>query len=155
MWMLSTRRPNDSVSDLAQLQGRLTRLMNESFGPWPAVGDGGTLASAWVPAVDVFENQEAIRIMAELPGVRPEDVRISLENSTLTLRGEKKQVAEENTERVHRYERAYGTFERTFTLPSTVDHERIQADYENGILTITLPKVERARPKEIPVSVRP
>lgn len=93
--------------------------------------------------------------MAELPGVRPEDVRISLENSTLTLRGEKKQVAEENTERVHRYERAYGTFERTFTLPSTVDHERIQADYENGILTVTLPKVERARPKEIPVSVRP
>lgn len=153
MWMLTTRRPNDPGSDLAQLQGRLTRLMNESFGPWPALGDGGTIASAWVPAVDVFEDQEAIRIMAELPGVRPEDVKISLENTTLTLRGEKKQVAEEKTERVHRYERAYGTFERTFTLPSTVDTDRIQANYENGILTVTLPKVERARPKEIPVDV--
>lgn len=152
MWTLTTRRP-DGSPDLEQLQGRrFTQFMNETFGPG-FFGDHGTLASAWVPAVDVFEDQEAIKITAELPGVKPEDVKISLEHSTLTLRGEKKQRAEEKMERVHRYERTYGMFERTFTLPTTVDHERIEANYGDGILTVTLPKVERARPKEIPVKV--
>lgn len=149
MWMVSTRRPAD---ELAQFQGRLNRMMNEVFGPWPAGAENGAIGSAWVPAVDVFENQEGIKLVAELPGVKPEDVKISLENNALTLRGEKKQVAEEQAERVHRYERTYGTFERVFTLPSTVDADRIEANYENGILTIALPKVERARPREIPVT---
>jgi HSP20 family protein len=79
-------------------------------------------------------------------------VKISLENSTLTLRGEKKQAAEEKTERVHRYERSYGRFERVFTLPSTVDADRIEATFEDGVLTVMLPKTERARPREIPVN---
>ncbi len=92
-------------------------------------------------------------MVAEVPGVTPEDVRISLENNLLTIRGEKKQQAEEQSERVHRYERSYGAFERTFALPSTVDHDRIQASYQNGILTVSVPKAERARPREIPVGV--
>jgi HSP20 family protein len=101
----------------------------------------------------VFEDKEAIKIVAEVPGVTPEDVRISLENNLLTIRGEKKQQAEEHSERVHRYERSYGAFERTFAPPSTVDHDRIQAGYQNGILTVSVPKAEGARPREIPVSV--
>jgi HSP20 family protein len=155
MWTLATRRPNAGATDVANLHGRLNRLMNETFGTWPfgLFGEDGTIASAWVPPVDIFEDNESLKIMAELPGVRPEDVRISHEDSTLTIRGEKKQFAEEKTERVHRYERTYGTFERTFSLPSTVDAERIQASYQNGVLTVLLPKVERAKPREIPVQV--
>jgi HSP20 family protein len=94
-----------------------------------------------------------VKILAELPGVKPEDVKLSLENNLLTIRGEKKQQAEERTERVHRYERSYGVFERSFALPSTVDPDKISASFQNGILTVTVPKAERARPREIPVSV--
>jgi HSP20 family protein len=92
-----------------------------------------------------------VKIVAEVPGVKPEDVKLSLENNLLTIRGEKKQEAEERSERVHRYERSYGAFERAFMLPSTVDGDKISAEYQNGILTILVPKAERARPREIPV----
>jgi HSP20 family protein len=101
----------------------------------------------------VFEDKETVKIVAEVPGVRPEDVKLSLENNLLTIRGEKRQQAEERNERVHRYERSYGTFERSFALPSTVDPDKITATYENGVLTVIIPKVERARPREIPVRV--
>lgn len=148
MWMMTTRRPEN---ELATMQGRVNRLFNEMLGPWPYGPEGGAINSAWLPPVDVFEDKEGIKLTAELPGVKAEDVKISLENQTLTLRGEKKQIAEETVEKVHRYERSYGSFERTFTLPSTVDSERIQATFEDGILTVTLPKVEKAKPREIPV----
>jgi HSP20 family protein len=147
MWMVPTRR-----GELANDLMRMNTLVNEVFGSWPLEREAATLGSAWAPPVDVFENADAIKIMAELPGVKVEDVKISLENNRLTLRGEKKQIAEETTEKVHRYERAYGAFERTFTLPGIVDSERIQATYQDGILTVTLPKAERAKPREIPVS---
>jgi HSP20 family protein len=88
----------------------------------------------------------------ELPGVNPEDVRLSLENNILTIRGEKKQESEESNERVHRFERTYGMFERTFALPNTVDAEKIEARYENGVLLVSIPKAERAKPREIRVT---
>jgi HSP20 family protein len=100
----------------------------------------------------VFEDKDAVKIVAELPGVKPEDVKLSLENNLLTIRGEKKQEAEERTDQVHRYERSYGSFERAFVLPSTVDGDKISAQYGNGVLTVTVPKAERAKPREIPVS---
>lgn len=147
---VTTRRTHP----FANLQ-RLNRMLDEAFAVWPGDREGGTSApaAAWTPAVDVFEDKDGLRIIAELPGVKPEDVKLSLENNVLTIRGEKRQVAEEKTERVHRYERSYGAFERTFTLPATVDAERIAAGYEHGVLTVTLPKVERARPREITISV--
>lgn len=148
MWMV-TRRP-ELTNDFAAAQNRMTRLMNEMLAPW-AGNEGGSIAAAWLPPVDVFEGQDGFKIVAELPGVKPEDVKISLENRTLTLRGEKKQVAEETTEKVHRYERAYGTFERTFTLPGTVNPDQIQATYAEGVLTVVLPKAEQAKPREIPI----
>jgi HSP20 family protein len=149
MWTVTTRRPG-MTNDLASIQNRMDRLMTDLMGPW---AEGSSLAASWLPPVDVFEGKDALKIVAELPGVKPEDVKISLENRTLTLRGEKKQVAEETTEKVHRYERAYGSFERTFTLPGTVNPEQIQATYAEGLLTIVLPKVEQAKPREIPVKV--
>jgi HSP20 family protein len=138
------------TNDVMALQNRMDRLMTDLMGPW---AEGNSLAASWLPPVDVFEGKEALKIVAELPGVKPEDVKISLENRTLTLRGEKKQVAEETTEKIHRYERAYGSFERTFTLPGTVNPEQIQATYAEGLLTIVLPKAEQAKPREIPVKI--
>jgi HSP20 family protein len=107
----------------------------------------------WTPAVDVLEQDDAIRIMAELPGVNPSDVKITVADNVLTIQGSKQQLAEERTERVHRYERTYGTFERTFTVPATVDASRITAAHENGVLTVTLPKMEQAKPRQIQVDV--
>ena len=152
MLVRTTRRQLEPVTDVFQSWRRLNRLFDEAFGNWAAVpSENGTVTSAWVPACDITEDKENLRVVVELPGVKPKDVKISLENNLLSIRGEKKQESEQTTDRVHRYERAYGTYERTFTLPSTVDADRIQARYDNGILTVTIPKVERARPREIPV----
>jgi len=133
------------------LEHRLSRFLNDlSNFDWQYRDNAG---ASWVPPVDIFEDQTAIRIVAEVPGVSPDAVKISLENNLLTINGTKQQVAEERTERVHRYERTYGTFERSFTLPATVDADAIQASYEHGVLTVTLPKAEKARPRQIEVKV--
>jgi HSP20 family protein len=144
------RRPLDSMTNLR----RLNSILDDAFSSWPfQAQENGALTSSWIPVCDVFEDKDAVKIVAEVPGVRPEDVKLSLENNLLTIRGEKRQQAEEKTERVHRYERTYGSFERAFALPTTVDPEKIAASYANGILTVTIPKAERARPREIPVKV--
>jgi len=148
MFLTTARRPLDNMTSLR----RLNSVLDEAFNAWPFQNqESGTLTSAWLPACDVFEDKDAVKIVAEVPGIRPEDVKISLEDSLLTIRGEKKQQAEEKNERVHRYERSYGSFERSFTLPSTVDPDKIVANYEHGVLTVSIPKAERARPREIPV----
>lgn len=146
----ATRDP--VLADLFGLSNRLSRLLNDGLGgaDWQL---RDSASAAWMPAVDIFEEPNAIRIMAEVPGVKPEDVKISLENNVLTIHGSKQQAAEERTERVHRYERTYGAFERSFTLPTTVDAGSINATYEHGVLTVTLPKVERAKPRQIEVQV--
>jgi len=130
----------------------LNRLLTDVFGvlDWQP---RDSVLGAWMPAVDVLEENDGIRILAELPGVKPEDVKISVENNVLTNRGTKDQVAEEKTKRVHRYERTYGAFERTFALPATVDAGRIKATYEHGVLSVFLPKMEQAKPREIQVEV--
>ena len=146
----ATRDP--VLADFFSLSNRLSRLLNDGLGSadWQL---RDSASAAWVPAVDILEEPEAIRIMAEVPGVKPEDVNISLENNVLTIHGSKQQIAEERTERVHRYERTYGAFERSFTLPTTVDAGNIKASYEHGVLTVTLPKVEKAKPRQIEVQV--
>jgi HSP20 family protein len=145
-----SRRPADG-GEVAQRM--FNRLFDQPFEGWP-FGENATLTSSWAPACDIFEDKDGIKIVAEIPGVNPEDVKLSLENNTLTIRGEKKQIAEEKTERVHRYERSYGAFERSFALPSTVDSDQVDAVYANGLLTVTLPKVERAKPREIQVKAK-
>jgi HSP20 family protein len=147
MYLTTTRRPLPFQS-----LRRLGNALDEAFNTWPFTqDDGGAITSAWYPACDVLEDKESVKIIVELPGLTPEDVKLSLENNVLSIRGEKKQQAEERTERVHRYERSYGTFERSFALPTSVDSDHVSASFQNGILTVTVPKAERARPREIPV----
>src|SRR2546421_6654041 len=139
---------------LHHLEHRIGRTFNEPLrgSEWPVPE---AVTPAWLPLVDIFEEPDAIRLVAELPGVRPSEVKIFVEGNLLTIKGTKEQVAEEKAEKVHRYERTYGAFERTFTLPATVAPEKIKATYENGLLTITLPKVEAAKPHLIEVEVTP
>ena len=144
----------DQMQDLLyQLEHRMGRTFNEPFrgfewtNPEPATG------ATWLPLVDIFEETDEIRLVAEVPGVKPEDVKISVEGNLLTIKGTKEQVAEEKAERVHRYERTYGAFERTFTLAASIDPSKIKATYNLGVLTITLPKAETAKPHLIKVEV--
>jgi HSP20 family protein len=143
------RRPADPFFALR----RLDSMLNDAFGGW-ANGESGAVTSAWLPAVDVMEDKEGVRLTAELPGVRQEDVKISLENGILTIRGEKKSQVEEKSDRVHRVERQYGSFERSFALPTTVDVERIEARFDAGVLTVTLPKAEKAKPRQIEIKAQ-
>ncbi len=152
MLVTTTRSLRDPAVEASNLERRMSRLFNEALGnfDWQYRDNAG---ASWVPPVDILEQPDAIRITAEVPGVKPEDVKISLENNVLTIHGTKEQVAEERTERVHRYERTYGAFERSFTLPTTVDANNIKATYEHGVLTVTLPKVEKAKPRQIAVQI--
>jgi len=134
---------------------RLNRILDEAFTGLPFGEQGNVITSTWFAPTDVSEDENSLRITMELPGVDANDVRLSLENNVLTIRGEKKQQFDDTQERVHRFERSYGMFERTFVLPNTVDSERIDAQYENGVLLVTIPKAERAKPREIRVNSSP
>ena len=149
MYLTTMRRRTDGMTNLR----RLSSALDEAFmGGLLGQPQEGSITSAWVPACDIFEDQDNVKIVMEVPGVDPEDVKLQLENNLLTIRGEKRQVAEEKAERVHRYERSYGSFERTFSLPTTVDVDRIEAAVADGVLTVRLPKAEKARPRQIPVT---
>jgi len=152
MFLTTRNLMRDPAVELFNFGSRINRLLSDAL-PGLDWQPRDSATAAWVPAVDVFEEPESIRIVAEVPGVKPEDVKITLEGNVLTVHGTKQQLAEERTQQVHRYERLYGQFERSFTVPATVDPSGIKATYEHGVLTITLPKVEKARPKQIDVQV--
>lgn len=152
MYGLTKRDP--MLDLLYQLESRMGRSFGEpqrTF-EWP-VPEAAT--TAWLPLVDVFEEPDVIRLVAEVPGVRPEDVKITVDANLLTIKGTKEQVAEEKAEKVHRYERNYGAFERTFRLSASIDPNKIKATYNLGVLTITLPKTETSKPHLIKVDVTP
>ncbi|HEY9016234.1 MAG TPA: Hsp20/alpha crystallin family protein [Gemmatimonadales bacterium] len=140
--------------DPASLFGlqRLNRILDEAFGGSGFPEQGSVITSTLFAPTDVVEDEHALQIVMELPGVEPDNVRLSLENNVLTIRGEKRQEIDENRERIHRSERIYGVFERTFVLPNTVDPDKIDAQFENGVLLVKIPKSERARPREIRVN---
>jgi len=109
----------------------------------------------WVPPVDIAETENELIVKADVPDIKFEDIDVKLENGTLTLRGERKFEKESNEKGGwHRIERSYGTFERSFTLPETIDPEHVRADYKNGTLTVTLPKKELAKPRQVKVEVK-
>ncbi len=137
--------------DVKNLQAQLNRLF-EPFARF-ATGDEDLVSGTWVPPVDVAETQDKILVRAEVPGIRQEDISIEFENGLLTLRGERKL---EKTEGVtwHRVERIYGNFSRSFTLPRSVDPEKISASYREGILEVEVPKREEAKPKHIKIAVK-
>jgi HSP20 family protein len=107
----------------------------------------------WAPPVDIFETENELVLKADLPAVKLEDIDIQLENGTLTLKGERRFEKDENNKGFHRIERSYGSFVRYFTLPETVDAEHVRAAYDNGVLSVTLPKKEVAKPRSIKVQV--
>ena len=140
--------------DLAGLQDRMNRLFDESFrGARTGTADEWALGGSWAPAVDIYEQDGNIVMKAELPGVDPKAVDIRLENNTLTLRGERKLDKEVKEDSYHRVERAYGAFSRSFTLPTVVDQGNIKAEYRDGVLKLTLPKREEAKPRQIQINV--
>ena len=110
-------------------------------------------ARPWAPSVDIFETDNELVLKADVPGVDLKDIDIRIENGTLSLKGERKFEREENNKGFHRMERSYGSFVRYFTVPDTVDSEHVKADYQGGVLTVTLPKKEIAKPKSIKVQV--
>jgi HSP20 family protein len=140
--------------DLVSLQDRMNRLFDESFrGIGRGTGEDDFSLGAWAPAVDIYEKDGNIVLKAELPGIDPKDVDVRVENNVLTLRGERKFEEEVKKDNFHRVERSYGSFTRSFTLPSVVDTEKIKADCKDGVLRLTLPKREEAKPKQISISV--
>ena len=138
---------------LVALQERMNRLFDESARGYGRGQEEDWALGAWAPAVDIYEQGNEVVLKAELPGVDLKDVDIRIENNVLTLKGERKFEGETNRENYHRVERSYGAFTRAFTLPSTVDTGNVKAEYKDGILRITLPKREEAKPKQIQVQI--
>jgi HSP20 family protein len=115
------------------------------------LGDEEITQGAWAPPVDIYETAESIVLEAELPGMTKDDIVVEVKDNTLTLKGEKKFEREVKEENYHRVERSYGAFQRAFTLPLTVQQDKVKAKFKDGILEITLPKMEEAKPKQIKV----
>jgi len=127
----------------------LDRLFESSFDD---LASGSRLLSAWNPAVDLYEDKDNVIVKAEVPGLKKEDINISLHNGVLNISGERKNEEEVEGAETHRSERFVGRFNRTVTLPSEVKGDQVKAQYADGILTITLPKAEEAKPRQIQVN---
>jgi len=140
--------------DLVSLQERMNRIFDDAFrGASRGSEEDWALGGSWAPAVDIYEQGHDIVLKAELPGVDPKDVDVRVENNVLTLRGERKLDNEVKRENYHRVERSYGAFTRSFTMPNMVDTEKIKAEYKDGVLRVSLPKKDEAKPKQISINV--
>jgi HSP20 family protein len=125
--------------------------MNRLFNGLVTTRGAHTGGEDWVPSVDISETDDGFIVTADAPGMSAEDIKISVANNVLTLRGEKRNIREDKEENFHRVERAFGAFERTFSLPSSVDSGNIRAKYKDGVLEVRLPKSKEAKPQEIKV----
>jgi HSP20 family protein len=139
---MSTAGTLDPFGGLRLFEDAVTRLMSEPRANRP-----------WSPSVDIFETEDALTLKADLPDVKIDDIDVRVEHQTLTLRGQRKFEKDESVKGYHRIERSYGEFVRSFAVPSTVDTEKVEADYKNGVLTITLPKKEAAKPRQVKIAV--
>ena len=139
----------DSFRDVAALQERMNRMLGFYGAPQEDL-----TRSAWVPAVDIYsDGPYELVLKAELPDMKEDEIALTVEDNTLTLRGEKKLSTEITDEQFHRSERCYGSFARTFALPPTIDAAKVSADYKAGVLTVRLPLREEAKPKQIKVAI--
>lgn len=134
--------------ELRRMREEMDRFMNSVFGGTGLAPRG---VSEWTPAMDVVETADEFVVTAELPGLGKDDIEIEIENNILTIRGEKKEERREKEERHYVYERRFGGFTRSFTLPTNVDPDRVSARFENGVLTVTLPKTEEARGRRVEI----
>jgi HSP20 family protein len=142
----------DPFKELSTLQDRMNRAFGDLWGRAHRP-DEDYISGSWMPAVDVRETKDALEISAELPGIDPKDVELSVENGVLSLKGSREFEKAIEGETYHRVERAYGSFERSFSLPTNVDPDRVKAVYRHGVLHLTLPKREEAKPKSISIKV--
>ena len=140
----------DPFRDLMSIQGELNRLFGRTY----AGSESGANTGAWVPPLDIYETKDRYVVNVELAGVAPDAVDVSIEDSTLTIRGERTFYREVPEEAFHRVERRYGSFARSLTLPPTADADRIQASFDKGVLRIEVPKAETAKPRKIAIKAR-
>jgi HSP20 family protein len=147
----------DPLGDLTQLQDRINRAFADTYGRGsaPSRNDEGLMTTGtWAPPVDIYQNgDQELVLKAELPDVSSEDIELTITNDTLTIRGEKRFSNDVKEDQFHRIERRYGTFSRSFSLPSSVDATKIAAEHKNGVLTVRLPAREEAKPRQIKVDV--
>jgi HSP20 family protein len=145
-----TSNPWDVMRELATMQERMNRIWGNAF----ERGHEDVTSRGWSPPVDIYETEgREVVLKAELPGLRREDINLTVENNTLTIRGERRRDDSVKEDRYHRIERAYGSFSRSFTLPNTVDPGKVRADYRDGVLTVMLPLRDEVRPRQIQVEV--
>ena len=140
------------IRDIVSIQDEMNKLFDGFFGRkpqrWFEPEEG-----LWSPTVDVSETKDDIVFTAEIPGLKKEEIKLSVEDNVLTLSGEKKMEKEEKDANYHRLERSFGSFCRSFTLPTPVQPDKIKASYKEGVLKVTLPKTEEVKPKEIPINI--
>jgi HSP20 family protein len=133
----------DPLSSIRLFEDAFTRMVNEPHGNRP-----------WSPAVDIYETENELVLKADVPDVDPKNIDVRVENQTLTVSGERKFEAENTGKGYHRIERSYGSFVRSFAIPNTFDTEKINADFKNGVLSVTLPKKDAAKPRQVKVEVK-
>jgi len=138
--------------DFNRLRNEIERLFESPFGLLSPSSTG--FFEGWEPTLNVYEDRDKITVQTELPGMKKQDINISLVGNTLTISGERKQEEEKGEGETYRSERYFGRFQRVVTLPTQVDANKVQANYKDGVLTITLPKAEEAKPKQIAVNVK-
>ena len=146
------KRSADSAA-LGRLHNEMNRVFSDFF-RGDLVDDGSFFSGSWAPAIDVSETDDSYIIRAELPGMKKEDVKITINNTLVTIGGERKNEAEEKGRTYHRIERSYGSFERSFNLPGTVKSSSVEARFEDGLLTVALPKTEEAKEKVHDIKIK-
>jgi HSP20 family protein len=140
----------DPFGEMEDMFDRYTRALS-----WPRRGSQEVMATGdWAPRVDIAETDKEFSIKAEIPDVKKEDVKVSVDNGVLTIKGERKQEKEEKNKKFHRVERFYGSFTRSFTIPDNVDENKIEASFKDGMLNLTIPKTAETKPKAIDVKIK-
>jgi len=143
--MVNTLMRWNPFSEVRRLQDEMNRLFDTSF------GEQELGAVGWIPPVDIEETQDGLRVTAEIPGMKKDDIHVEFENGLLTIRGERRRETKTEEKNFHRVERSYGTFVRTFRLPASINAEQIKANYAEGVLTLEMPKTEAAKARRIEI----
>jgi HSP20 family protein len=143
----------DVFGDLDKFHTEVDRFFNLPLTKW-ADTDSGLLEGAWSPAVDIYDSKDSLLVRADMPGMKKDGIEVSVHKDTLLIKGEKKQEQEEKGKDFVRMERFYGSFNRAIRLPSDVDADKVQANYKDGVLELTLPKKEEAKPKQLKIEIK-
>jgi HSP20 family protein len=149
-WQRPTLATWPTFGRLSELRNEIDRLFES---PLSELTGQSQLLSGWTPALDVYEEKDSFVVRAELPGMKKEEIEVSFHDGSLSLSGERKSETKHEDAEVYRAERFFGRFQRTISLPATVAADKIKAAYKDGVLTVTLPKTEEAKPKQIDVSI--